>query len=295
MNDYFIGKNAVITGAACGIGKAIAKRCARNQMNIMLADVDSNALASTKDELEQINTNISIDSLVVDVSNPVDVENLAKRSVEKFTNIHYLFNNAGVSIGGSIWEFTLKDWQWVLGVNMWGVIHSVRSFVPRLIAQDQAAHIINTASLSGFTCPPEIGIYNLSKHGVVSISETLQHELEIAGHNVQVSVLIPDFVNTEIMESKRNRPKHLKNETDQELSEEERGKWREAVSKGMSPDEVANITFEAIQENKFYIFTHHTSIDDIKSRFSRIIQGSPPSNPFEHIWKEDSIEKIQSV
>lgn len=284
MSDIYEGKNAVITGAACGIGKALAMACVARGMKVVLADVDAV-------RLNQVRKEIPLGVVYVfptDVSKSEDVEMLAKYSQEKLGNIHYLFNNAGVSMGGAIWEFTKEDWQWVFGVNLWGVIHGVMHFVPKMIEHGEACYVINTASVSGFTCPPEIGVYNVSKHGVVAISETLQNEASEKGHNIKVAVLCPDFVSTEIMTSKRNRPAELKSKVNKELSEEERRKWAKAVEEGMKPSEVADITFSALERDDFYIFTHKESMESIADRVERILTNRRPVSSLNNKWEQDA-------
>lgn len=288
MLTSFKGKNAVVTGAACGIGKGLSEKCLREGMNVLLADVDEDRLNAVVEGLGALGYDGNISSYVVDVSNEHQVNELSAYAYKKYDEVHLLFNNAGVSIGGKIKNLSLKDWNWVLGVNMWGVIYGVHAFLPKMQQQGTQCYIVNTASMSGFTCPPEIGIYNVSKHAVVALSETLFHELNTDGSNVGISVLSPDFVATEIMDSKRNRPSHLFNEVKTESSEADRKKWHEAVAEGMKPSVVADKTFEGIKNNQFYIFTHEDSLDSISSRNELIYQQKNPTNPSNVLWNGET-------
>jgi NAD(P)-dependent dehydrogenase (short-subunit alcohol dehydrogenase family) len=209
MKD-FKDRVAVITGAASGIGWALAEQCAREGMKVVLADVEPEALAKAEASLKA--GGASALAVRTDVSRAGDVEALAHKTLEAFGAVHLLCNNAGVATIGCIWESTLADWEWVVGVNLWGVIHGVRAFVPHMLAQDTECHIVNTASMSGLVSMPGSGAYNVTKHGVVTLSETLHREFAERGAKVKVSVLCPGIVNTRILESARNRPKHLATE-----------------------------------------------------------------------------------
>jgi NAD(P)-dependent dehydrogenase (short-subunit alcohol dehydrogenase family) len=203
----FKDKVAVITGAASGIGRALAERCAREGMQVVLADMEVEALTTTEAALKA--TGATVLAVVTDVSKAQDVEALAQKTLQAFGAVHLLCNNAGVWAGTSVWESPLADWEWVLGVNMWGVIHGVRVFVPFMLAQETEGHIVNTASMSGLLTAPGLGAYLVSKHGVVALSETLSHELAQRRAKVKVSVLCPGWVNTQFSEAVRNRPGHL--------------------------------------------------------------------------------------
>lgn len=172
MKD-FRGKVAVVTGAASGIGRALAWRAAKEGMKVVLADCEKSALASAADELKA--ADFTVHAVRTDVSRAVEVETLAKETLKAFGAVHLLFNNAGVGVGTAVWEGTLSDWQWVLGVNLWGVIHGVRSFVPVMLDQKTECHIVNTASIAGLVPQPGMGIYSVTKHGVVALSEALYH------------------------------------------------------------------------------------------------------------------------
>src|SRR5689334_1941764 len=177
MKD-FAGKVAVVTGAASGIGRALADRCAQEGMKVVLADVEESALVRAADEFRA--TGAPILAVRTDVSKAEDVEALARKTVETFGGVHLLFNNAGVGAGTTAWETSLRDWEWVLGVNLWGVIHGLRSFVPIMLSQGSEGHIVNTASIAGLVLGPGLAAYKVSKHGVISLSETLYGELQQA-------------------------------------------------------------------------------------------------------------------
>ena len=194
----FQGKVAVVTGAASGIGRALAERCAQEGMRVVLAGINEQTLMQASQELQAIGA--SVLAVQTDVSKAADVEALAQKAFDTYGAVHLLFNNAGVGAGISLWESTLADWEWTLGVNLWGVIYGIRAFVPRMLEQDTEGHIVNTASIAGLVSGPGLGIYRMTKHGVVTLSETLYHELALRGAKVKVSVLCPGFVNTRIMD-----------------------------------------------------------------------------------------------
>ena len=202
---HFAGKVAVITGAGSGFGREFARIAARERMKLMLADIQRDALEEAVGEARALGAQAA--GLRVDVASAPDVQRLADLTMEQFGAAHLLFNNAGVAgCGGFVWEASFKDWQWVLGVNLLGVVHGIRSFVPPMLKQDCECHVVNTASAAGLVCAPLMGVYNVSKHGVVALSETMFHDLRAAGAKVGVSVLCPAFVPTNIVHSERNRP-----------------------------------------------------------------------------------------
>jgi NAD(P)-dependent dehydrogenase (short-subunit alcohol dehydrogenase family) len=223
----------------------------------------------------------SVLAVQTDVSKAGDVEALAQKAFDIYGAVHLLFNNAGVGAGTIIWESTLADWEWTMGVNLWGVIHGIRAFVPRMLEQYTEGHIVNTASMAGLTSGPGLGIYKVTKHGVVTLSETLYHELALRGANVKVSVLCPGFVNTQIMDSARNRPARLQNDpTEEQLGPESEALLqflRQAVEAGMPPQQVANIVFQAIRDETFYILTHPEWKEAIRVRMEDILQDRNPT------------------
>ncbi len=216
-----------------------------------------------------------------DVSKAEEVEALARRTLEAFGAAHLLFNNAGVGAGTTVWESTLADWRWVLGVNLWGVIHGVKTFVPLMLKQGDECHVVNTASMAGLVSGPALGVYKVTKHGVVALPETLHCELALMRSNVRVSVLCPAGVSTSIMESERHRPAELRNEAAQESRHpavvQAEAMLHQLVSTGMSPAEVAGAVFEAIREDRFYVLTHESWKPLVEKRMNDILQGRNPS------------------
>jgi NAD(P)-dependent dehydrogenase (short-subunit alcohol dehydrogenase family) len=218
----------------------------------------------------------------VDVSRAEDVARLADRAYAAFGAVHLLFNNAGVGSGGLIWENTERDWQWVLGVNLWGVIHGVRQFVPRMLAGGEPGYVINTASVAGLLNAPNMGVYNVSKHAVVSLTESLHHDLKLVQANIGVSVLCPAYVSTGIAQSHRNRPDSLRDDAAPTASQRAaQAAISKAVQGGrMSAADVARETFEAIEAERFYVFTHPQIMPTVELRFTDVLQGRNPSDPF---------------
>lgn len=274
----FQGKVAVVTGAASGIGRALADRCASEGMKVVLADVDEQALAAAQDELRAAGADVR--AVRTDVSRAEDVEALARQTLDAFGAVHLLCNNAGVGGGTSAWESTLADWEWVLGVNLWGVIHGVRTFVPLMLQQDSEGHIVNTASIAGLISGPGLAVYKVSKFGVVTLSETLYHELGLRGAKIKVSVLCPGWVQTRIVDAERNRPAELRNDTSaapQDPMFAAVEQWvRHAVETGMPAAEIANQVFQAIRDERFYILTHPDMTPAIRTRAEDVLQQRNP-------------------
>jgi NAD(P)-dependent dehydrogenase (short-subunit alcohol dehydrogenase family) len=277
MKD-FQDKVAVVTGAASGIGHALAEKSAQEGMKVVLADVEERALKQAEEELKASGADVL--AVQTDVSKAADVQTLAKLAFATYGGVHLLFNNAGVGGGSTVWESSLADWQWVLGVNLWGVIHGVHYFVPRMLEQDTEGHIVNTASIDGLVSSPG-GIYTVSKHGVVALSETLYYQLTLGGAKLKVSVLCPGFVNTRIMDAARNRPAELQNDqAERKVSpQEERIVQfiRQATQAGMPPPQVADIVFKAIRDETFYILPHPQWKEAIRTRMEDILQERNPS------------------
>lgn len=281
MKD-FKDKVAVITGAASGIGRSVAFNCVREGMNVVLADVEEKALRQTEEEIKAQGAKVL--AVLTDVSKANDIKALAQNTLNTFGAVHLLFNNAGISVNTSrfIWKGTAADWQWALGVNMWGLIHGIQVFVPILLEQDTESHIVNTASMVGLMCVPQFGIYQVTKHGVIAISETLYHELALCSSKVKVSVLCPGAVNTKFLESDRNRPSELKNTSEfvklnpaNQMFEQV---LRQGIQTGMSPARVADILFQGIRDEKFYIFTHPEMKHFVQTRLEDILQERNPTN-----------------
>ena len=217
----------------------------------------------------------------VDVSNGEQVDTLAERTVEELGAVHVVCNNAGVSPLGAVWENTVADWQWTLGVNLWGVIHGVRAFAPRLLAQDEG-HFVNTASVAGLISPPGMGAYNVSKHAVVALSESLYHDLAERGSRVGVSVLCPAYVPTAISDSERNRPAELANPRKEKSAEQlaKEAMLRKAVQSGkISAEEVAQAVVAAVKDERFYVLTHARIKPAIRARMEDILEERAPRNP----------------
>jgi NAD(P)-dependent dehydrogenase (short-subunit alcohol dehydrogenase family) len=272
----FRDRVAVITGAASGIGRALTQRCAQEGMKVVLADVEETALVEALAEVQA--TGVQALAIVTDVSSARSVEALAQQTLDRFGAVHLLCNNAGVGAGTTIWDTPLADWEWVLGVNLWGVIYGVRTFVPIMLRQDTACHIVNTASITGVTAGPGFGIYKVAKHGVVTLSETLYYELAQRQAKVKVSVLCPAIVNTRILDSERNRPvEHQVNPSPISAEDEMMIQaMRQAVQQAMSPDQVAEQVFTAIQDEQLYIFTHQETKEWIRARTEEMLSGQNP-------------------
>ncbi|HEU4352399.1 MAG TPA: SDR family NAD(P)-dependent oxidoreductase [Burkholderiales bacterium] len=271
------GKVAAVTGAASGLGRSMALAFAAEGMDVALADVDLENVSSVEKEVRA--RGVRTFALRIDVSKATEVEALAERTVKELGAVHVVCNNAGVSPLGAVWENTLADWQWILGVNLWGVIHGVRAFTPRLIAQNEG-HIVNTASVAGLISPPGSGAYNVTKHAVVTLSESLYHDLRERSSAVGVSVLCPAYVPTRITESERNRPKDLpvSEKSDQTLARE--AMLRKAVVSGkISADQVAQAVVAAVKEERFYILTHARIKGAIRARMEDILDERAPRNP----------------
>jgi NAD(P)-dependent dehydrogenase (short-subunit alcohol dehydrogenase family) len=269
----FAGKVAVVTGAASGIGRALAERCARESMHVALADIEPAALDRAAAELRA--TGAEVLAVVTDVAKAGDVAALAQQTLDAFGAVHLLCNNAGVGAGTTVWESTLADWEWVLGVNLWGVIHGVRTFVPIMLAQGDDCHVVNTASIAGLIAGPGLGVYKVTKHAVVTLSETLHYDLAMRGANIGVSILCPEWVNTRIMESARNRPSALQNDpAAEQVTPEMLAVWQhmiDAVQSGMSPAEVTDQVFTAIRERRLYILTHPATKALVRERMDDIL------------------------
>ena len=273
------GKVAVVTGAASGLGRAMAIAFANEGMDVALADVDQASLSSVESEVKAKGGHAT--ALKVDVSRADEVEALREQALKRLGGVHLVCNNAGVAPLGTVWKGTIADWQWILGVNLWGVIHGVRTFTPHLVEQNEG-HIVNTASVSGLISPPGSGAYNVTKHAVVALSETLHHDLRERKSAVGVSVLCPAYVPTGIAESERNRPADLKNPPSEPSPAmlAMQAMLKKAVASGkVSADQVAQAVVAAVKEERFYILTHPRIKGAIQARMEDILQERPPRNP----------------
>ncbi len=268
-------KVAVVTGAASGIGRALVDAFVAARMRVVLADVELTALDQVTKGLRA--GGASVLAVPTDVSRPEQIEELADAATAEFGRVDVVCNNAGVSTSGPMWEHTLADWEWVLDVNVWGVIHGIRTFVPRMLAQGGEGHIVNTASVAGLATNPFMGIYNLTKHAVVAVSETLHKELGFVGAPIKVSVLCPGFVRTQIIDSERNRPEPLRNPTPTVRPPEMEELARSAVASGMPPSEVAARVVDAIRTERFYVLTHPQFERRVRERMEDILAGRNPS------------------
>jgi NAD(P)-dependent dehydrogenase (short-subunit alcohol dehydrogenase family) len=271
------GRVAAVTGAASGLGRSMALAFAAEGMDLALADVDEVNLADVQDEV--MAKGVRAITLKVDVSNAQQLEVFRDQTLTRLGGVHVVCNNAGVSPLGAVWENTPADWQWILGVNLWGVIHGVRAFAPHLIGQDEG-HIVNTASVAGLISPPGSGAYNVTKHGVVALSESLHHDLRERNSRVGVSVLCPAYVPTGIVDSERNRPKELgvSKKSAETLARE--AMLRKAVTSGkISADQVAQAVVAGIKEERFYILTHPRIKGAIQARMEDILNDRAPRDP----------------
>jgi NAD(P)-dependent dehydrogenase (short-subunit alcohol dehydrogenase family) len=286
----FAEKTAVITGAGSGLGREFALLGAKLGMRLVLADVQQDALKQTEASAMALGADVL--SQVCDVRNGDQVESLAQRAVQRFGSIHLVFNNAGVGAGGLIWESTQHDWEWVLGVNVWGVVHGVRVFTPIMLASEKAdptfqGHIVNTASMAGLLTPPAMGVYNVSKHAVVALTETLYHDLSLIESGLGVSVLCPYFVPTGISQSENVRPSDTKPAEPATRSQQlSQAMLEKAVTAGkVSAAEVAQMTFDAIRARQFYIYSHPQALGNVDRRMQDILHARNPSDPYEQAPK----------
>lgn len=272
----FKGKVAVVTGGASGIGRAMAERFAEEGMKIVIADVEATALERARSEMAADGADVT--AVRVDVSKYDEVEKLADTAYETYGGAHIVCNNAGVGYGGMCWEIELKDWEWVLGVNLWGVIYGIKAFVPRMIASGDEGHVINTSSIAGVTTGSGMAPYYVSKHGVVTLSEALHHELSMIGSKLKVSVLCPGWVNTRINESDRNRPEGALDESELDpVAQAFRSQVSEALKRGLSPDEVADLVLDSVVKERFYIFPHPRWKNMIQARVENMLNDRLPT------------------
>ena len=274
-------KVAVITGGASGIGLAMARKLADSGMKLVLVDIEEGALLEVGRAFEAANVEVLLQTL--DVSDAQSMDGLAERVLDHFGAVHVVCNNAGVGSGGLMWELTTEDWEFSLRPNLWGVIHGVRVFGKHLVAQDEG-HFVNTASMAGLVSMPGMGPYNVTKHAVVTLSETLHHELTGLGSQVGVSVLCPGHVNTRIWESERNRPEELANTSmdySSEGADDPSNMYREQLKVGMSPEAVAGRVHDAILDGTFYIHTHTRHRKAVEERMRAIMDGKDPVMPEE--------------
>ena len=282
----FSQRVAVITGAASGFGREFARAGAQLGMRLVLADVQKEALAETAAEVETLGAEVI--TQICDVRKGEQVEALGRTAMTSFGAVHLVFNNAGVGAGGLVWESTQADWEWVLGVNLWGVIHGVRVFTPLMLASAKddpsyEGHIVNTASMAGLLNPPTMGVYNVSKHAVVSLTESLYHDLSLVEAPIGASVLCPYFVQTGISQSHRHRPDDVRAAASPTVSQQvSQAVLEKAVASGkVSAAEVAQRTFDAIRDQQFYIYSHPAALGNVQRRMEDIVMGRNPGDPYE--------------
>ncbi|MDR2336387.1 MAG: SDR family oxidoreductase [Burkholderiaceae bacterium] len=284
MIENFAGKTAVLTGAASGFGLECARIGARLGMQLVLVDVQADALAAAEAEMKELGAQVL--ARRVDVSSAAEMDALGAAVQERFGAPHLVFNNAGVGAAGLVWETSAREWDWVLGVNLHGVAHGVRVFTPMMLeaARNDAGwrgHIVNTASMAGLLATPNMGVYNVSKHAVVALSETLYQDLSLVTDQIGASVLCPYFVPTGIGHSERNRPDAL-NQAQSTRSQEVGAQMLDkAVASGkVTAQEVARKVFDAVAANQFYIYSHPQAIGAVQTRMEDILQTRNPSDPF---------------
>ena len=282
----FNDKIAVITGAGSGFGLEVARIAAKRGMKLVLADVQQDALDRARTELEAAGAQVL--AVKVDVSKHDEVQAMAEATFKRFGVPNFVFNNAGVGAGGFIWEHELADWQWVMGVNLWGVVYGIKAFTQPMLdaaAKDPSfeAHIVNTASMAGLLTPPNMGVYNVTKHAVVAMTETLYQDLSLVTDQVNCSVLCPYFVPTGIHASHRNRPSDLKHEAPPTKSQKVAQAMSEkSVNSGkVSAADVAGFIFKAMEEKRFYIYSHPHALGNVERRMTDIVKGKNPGDPFE--------------
>jgi len=274
------GRTAVITGAASGFGLETSLLAARLGLNVVMADVMMEALGEA--------LGAQVLSLRCDVRHAADIEAMGAATLARFGAPHLVFNNAGVGAGGLIWEHTARDWDWVMGVNVMGVAHGVRVFTPMMLAAEKAdpgysGHIVNTASMAGLVNMPNMGVYNVSKHAVVSLSETLYQDLRLVSDRVHAHVLCPYFVPTGIAHSERARPQDAQEEgrkatTSQRVAQ---GLIEKAVAGGrVTAADVAQFVFDALEADRFYIYSHPKALAPVMTRADDILAGTNPTDPY---------------
>ena len=283
MISDFKGKTAVITGAGSGFGLALARIGASLGMQLVLIDVQQDTLEAASAEMQAAGAQTL--ALRLDVSNAAQMEAMADSVKSRWGAPHLVFNNAGVGSGGLIWENTTQDWDWVLGVNLMGVVHGVRLFTPMMLeaaAQDAAwqGHIVNTASMAGLLNPPNMGVYNVSKHAVVALSETLYQDLRLVTGQIGASVLCPYFVDTGISQSFRNRPADMEGKPTRSQQVQHAMISKAVASGKVSAAEVAQLVFDAVANNQFYIYSHPMVIGAVQTRLEDVLQARNPSDPF---------------
>jgi len=280
----FKDKVAVVTGAASGIGRGLAGQCVKEGMKVVIADIEGARLKETEKELKASGAEVL--AVKTDVSKYTDVEALAQKTLDTFGEVHLLFNNAGVQAETSsrkpTWEYTLADWEWVMGVNLWGVIHGIKVFVPIMLGQKTECHIVNTASMAGLITEPQLVIYAVTKSSVIKISEAMYLQLQHRKAKLGVSILCPAFVTSDLGNAARNRPKELQNPAETQAEPEQPSllnKIRKGNWKTLSPEQCAELVFQCIREDTFYILTDPLIDTLMKQRIDNILKRQSPTLP----------------
>jgi NAD(P)-dependent dehydrogenase (short-subunit alcohol dehydrogenase family) len=270
--EELAGKVAVVTGGASGIGLGLTRAFLDQGMRVVIGDIEEPALDKA---VADLGAEADVLPVVTDVSRIEDVERLRDQALDTYGSVDLVCNNAGVAAGGLGWEVSLDDWQWVLGVNLWGVVHGVKTFLPLLVEQGHG-HVVNTASMAGLLSSPFMAPYNVAKHGVVTLSETIHAELSMMASPVGVSVLCPGWVDTQIGEADRNRPGAKADVEPTEESATTRALLGSMLANGLAPSEVAALVVDAVKANRFYVFTHPEWMPVAERRFERIVSGEQP-------------------
>jgi NAD(P)-dependent dehydrogenase (short-subunit alcohol dehydrogenase family) len=284
MKD-FIDKVAVVTGAASGIGRGLAGRCAKEGMKVVLADVEETALNQAEKELGGKRSDVL--AVKTDVSRYKDVESLAQQTLDKFGAVHLLFNNAGVQTGmpsnTPVWDSTLSDWEWLIGVNLMGVVHGIKAFLSIMLKQQTECHVVNTSSIAGLIAEPELVVYGVTKAGVIKISEALYLQLQKIKAPIGVSVLCPAFVNSRLNDAERNRPEGLQNPpgTPRQAAQPTLVKQAREDKRPLTPEQYADVVFKAIRDNIFYVLNDPSINPIIKQRIDNILEGRSPTKSYQ--------------
>lgn len=279
MKD-FKGKVAVITGGANGIGFSIAQECAKREIKIVIADINESDLKKAEEKLKAQGAEVL--SVKTDVIKYEDMERLANKTLERFGHVDLLFNNAGIVVAGPAWLLSLNDWEWIMKVNVWGIIHGEKAFIPTMLKQDTECHIINTASAAGLLSLDGMSAYHTSKFAAVALSESTYLDLQCVTDKIKMSVFCPGFVQTDLNNCERHRPKDYENDSNDEYYQsdsykEEEEQKHKVIQNGIPVDEVGATIFEAIEEEKFYILTHPEINFLIGLRTRNILEGGNPS------------------
>ena len=266
----FEGKTAIVTGAASGIGLGLAEKFAKERMQVVMADVEEEALNKAVEKLKKHQYRVM--GISADVLIQESMKELFDKSIEAYGNIHILCNNAGIGANSgnkAIWEINKTDWDWSLGVNFYGVLHGLQTFVPHMIDHGEEGHIVTTVSLAGLL--PGAGTYGVSKHAALALTQGLNRDLMARDSKINSSVLCPGFVNTNIMNSERNRPQHLVSNNQIDTNEEQLEIFNFLLKNGKEPSEIADIVFEGIKDNIFYILTHPAWDESLRNHFEEIL------------------------